>query len=471
MTAAEIAARYGATLAEGVTIQKVETGVSGLPQPYWCPKTKQLVYGLTFEQRKDAGYKAKQRQFAAKRAREARSAAQEERANRMSALVRDHFERGVTAAESAAQIGVSERTVLKYRATMGLRVKVDSNVITDEAMARVRLVKQLCAEGLSIQEISVAIPCYYKTVSAIMRAHGFTRNMEAAKARKASKPIGPPQTEMARKVVDLADQGFSWGEILRMAGCSSKQLSGFIAHYGLNVERPDRIVARRQRKSDNSVDVRLAARDARRKKVREMRGNGSSLAQMAKALGASEASIVRDLHALGLANYEDRLAKKKERLEKVKEMRLGGATAEEIAEVLGRTVSLIWNDLKALGIKRGHREPSKTSGPGRKRQLPDAQRAAIAAREARVAELLRSDPPPSIREVARIVGASPATVIKDARKAGIITSGKALNGPKRTAWLVADKIHAMRADGASIAAITEEVGFSRSAVQRVLRGH
>lgn len=164
---AEIAARYGATVAPGATVQRCATGASSRPYPVWDGQKNALVVP-DWKERREAEKRAKGRQVAAARR---RAVARKEGARQVLQKVLDLHAAGATNAAIAAACEISEgycRAILSRSGLVAHRDlahqqraaerRQDARVAAGRAKAAERdaLILALVAKGADIDAIAQA---------------------------------------------------------------------------------------------------------------------------------------------------------------------------------------------------------------------------------------------------------------------------------------------------------------------------
>lgn len=160
---AEIAARYGASVKPGATVQRIATGVSGRPLPYWDGKT--LVVP-DWKEHQAAAIRASWRQ-----GRRAGGQAQAKRSERMQKLCEMH-DAGARVPAMAAALGISRDYVYSLLSRLGRKMERDPAQYVGSAKrmiaarkeqqaasahARCEMIRGLAARGASEAEIAEAI--------------------------------------------------------------------------------------------------------------------------------------------------------------------------------------------------------------------------------------------------------------------------------------------------------------------------
>ena len=181
---AEVSARYGLPVAEGATVQRIATGVSGIPLPVWDAGKGALIIPDWKEQ------KAKLHRVAV-RAGRARSRALKAEDDARVRQLRDMHAAGHRTAAMAGALGISEGYCQSMLSRLGLKVERLPPAIPPEVQSRIALIQALAAEGKSQDAISAALG--YKRVDYLrqfVRRHLPGLRIPTAPRRKAGSGRG-----------------------------------------------------------------------------------------------------------------------------------------------------------------------------------------------------------------------------------------------------------------------------------------
>ncbi|MEO1952206.1 hypothetical protein [Thioclava sp.] len=426
-TAAEIAARYGATVAPGVEVQQIERGVSSFVTPVW--DGTHLVSGESRAEYMARMKRITTQNMSAQNRKLARSRKSPKVAARRAKVAELHAQ-GLSNSQIIEQTGQSAETLWNDLKSQGLHANKPEpkrSVADDgEIVAKVRE----CIEGgLSLAKTASQIGISVHSARYIRDQHDLKplkQKDPAARKRGQTARYRKSAENLARVKAAIAD-GHGFDAICKVAKVTPEQLHAYNRHHKLGIVSP-------KRKAPVQLDHHV--------------------------------KVWRKQPSTKRADYNAaRVAKVEARRDQVVRLRMKGLTVPEICAELGAGASTIQRDLQERGIK-----------------APQIKRAAIRtgmravwkaqqeARRAQLAEILNAETPwPTQRDLAKRLGSDPATICKDMKALGF-TSGKRY-GPARRAADHSDTIRRMRSDGATINTICAKVGFSRSAVMRVLRGN
>lgn len=136
---AEIASRYGASVAPGVTVQRLPTGVSSRPYPVWDEGKRQLIVPDWKEQ------KARMHRASVRMGRKRADAVRAQAEDKLQRL-RDMHAQGMAVAAMAEALGISVPYCRSLLSREGLKMQVEPGP-KPETLARVALVRDLIAKG------------------------------------------------------------------------------------------------------------------------------------------------------------------------------------------------------------------------------------------------------------------------------------------------------------------------------------
>lgn len=419
MTDAEIEERYGCKPSPSFAgVQHIPPRTSSFVYPVWSATKNALVSGMTREE-----LIARQKRISTQNLKRTAHVQKlkDGKAERME-RVRALFEAGLTQVEVCNETGFSEKAVRDYRYKMGIKLQPRRYGPSQETLERIENVKQLAAAGLPIIEIARKLGCAPKTVSGIGRAHGIAFPKSVRK-QKAAALSAKPKKKSAR------DRGAL--------------------------------------QSREAITAQVLERKAQ---VRAMRDEGLSSGAIAERLGCGIKTVTRYISEMGLPSLRSTPEQIAERRAKICDLRAQGKTVNEIAAAIGFTVSLVWDDLKRMGAEKPAIGERKRASTGRAKAVSESERKRLEAQCDQIRVWMAESPQPTTRVMAERMGCSQSTIHKAMRRAGI-EPDRAKGGPKRTAWAVEQQIRDLRAGGKMIKEIVAETGFSKSAVNRVLRGH
>lgn len=441
MSAAEIAARYGAVVAPGCTVQQIPRGVSGLPQFQWDGKALVTVANVNVPQGQrmtgaEAQKAARNRAVQANK----RKAALRRAAQRDTVL--DLHARGLTPHQMEAH-GVKHDIARDVLAAAGLtphRIAPQSEIMAQNT-ALVDAIRQCAAEGLGIKLTARRLNIGERAVEVIREKHGIVR-AEIVKVPKEprvrkSQPVGN-QVEAARVALceaikaDAAD-GLGWHDICAKHGLSPHNLGMLNRHRGLGLTCPPRKRKKQPR----------AERPAKQRPDPVSADCMSLRARKAAARAARQekhAAIIR--------------------------LRLEGRSIGRIAEDLGIPFGTVRGFLARKGIKV---DPSQRKPQLDKRihrhGVTAAQIDAQAKRREQIKRVAEAGPLPTQRELADRFGCGLSTIQKDLSEMGFVGAPTKPKG----AFKLVDQIVKMQLDGAKVHEIVAATGVSKSAVFRVLK--
>lgn len=426
-TPAEIAARYGATIAPGVTVQQIERGRSSFPTPVW--DGTHLVSGVSREENMARMKRIATQNMSARSRKRGGCRKSPEVAERRAKVAELHAQ-GLTNAQIVEQTGQTNETLWNDIKILGLHANKPEpkRAVADngEIIAKVR---ECIESGMSMAKTASRIGISSDSVRYIRNQHGLKslkRKDPQARKRGQTSRYRKSAENLARvKAAISAGHGFD--AICEVAKVTPQQLRSYNMHHDLGVYAP-------KRKAPKQLDHHVKAW---RKRPR---------------------STMSEYNAARLEAVE-------QRRDAAVRLRVKGMTVAEICAELGAGASTIQRDLKARGVKAPEiKRAAKFTGQRAH------QKAMQEARRAQLAEILKAETPwPTQRDLAKRLGSNAATICKDMKALGF-TSGKRY-GPARRAADHSDTIRRMRSQGATVNTICAKVGFSRSAVMRVLRGN
>lgn len=455
-TVAEIAARYGATVAPGVTVQQVPRGVSGRPLPVWDPQKKCLVVPDWREERARIQGATIRRARAARRRRSAIEA-------EVQATIVDLRRAGLSLSLIAERCGLGVSTV--HRVLRRANVPVPEAVLARQRQDRARpdaQLRELALSGRSVEEIAAALgvkPIRRHVVRLIRRAlpgwqpppaerkdaparqarreAQLRRIAEAAREGMAPKaiaaelglgvrrlrelirllpsedrPVVPrrrPAGERAALVLDLVAQGAPAQEIGQRLGISDpatlrrriRQLCG-------------REVAARlfpsARAARPARDARTAS--ARVQRILALHDSGASIEAILAEVGGSRQAAKRTLRQHGRKPVNERNLAAARRREELRAMVARGMSSTEIAAAWGCSQRAVWAVAGAARVSLPRPGVAHATGKVAPR---------IAARRDRVAHCIRRGL--SNAEIRALLGLSEAVLYRDIRALGLQRRG------------------------------------------------
>lgn len=426
-TAAEIAARYGATVAPGVEVQQIERGVSSFVTPVW--DGTHLVSGESRAEYMARMKRITTQNMSAQNRKLARSRKSPKVAARRAKVAELHAQ-GLSNAQIIEQTGQSAETLWNDLKSQGLHAnKPEPKRSVADDGAIVAKVRECIEGGLSLAKTASQIGISVHSARYIRDQHGF-KNLErkdpAARKRGQTARYRRSAENLARVKAAIAD-GNGFNAICEVAKVTPEQLHAYNRHHKLGVVSP-------KRKPTVQLDHHV------------------------KAWRKQPSTKRADYNAA-------RLEKVEARRDEAVRLRVKGMTVADICAQLGAGASTIQRDLQERGVKAP--QVKRAANCTGQRAIWKTQQE---ARRVRLIEILKTEWPwPSQRVLAERLESDPATICKDMKALGL-TSGKRY-GPKRRAADHSDTIRRMRSQGATINTICAKVGFSRSAVMRVLRGN
>ncbi|MFN3575524.1 MAG: hypothetical protein ACK4TJ_00845 [Tabrizicola sp.] len=271
-TVAEIAARYGATVAPGVTVQQVVRGVSGRPLPVWDPQKNALVVPGWKEERARIQSATIRRAHAARRRRSALEA-------EVQATIVDLRRAGLSLSLIAERCGLGVSTVQKV--LRRANVPVPETVISQQRRDRERRdaqLRELALSGRSVEEIAAALgvrPIRSYVVGLVRRAlpdwtppPAPRKDAGARQARRA---------DLLRRIAEAAREGLSVRQVAERLGRSPHHIRG---------------LARLLPPEDRPVQKAVAP-DQRVALVQDMIAGGAQAAEIGQRLGIADPAYLR----------------------------------------------------------------------------------------------------------------------------------------------------------------------------------
>ena len=438
-TAAEIAARYGATVAPGCVVQKIPRGQSGLPQFVWADRKNALVLDMTAEQRTAMAKAANDRVYANMRAKAAK--AQAEANDKVAAF----HARGMTTAQMV-EAGLTQRRVYDAYKALGLSPHIRATEAEIEARQkraaearayRERIAGQIracCDEGLSDRGIASRLSISTHMVERVRAEFGLKKpklvKEKTAKAPRIRKEREDATAALCAAIAADHAAGLGWYEICAKNGISTHHLGMLNKHRGLGLACPPKKRTPKPR-SERKVSAGPTKAELARKASREARA----------ARQARDAEIER--------------------------LRGEGMSLGRIAEVMGLPFGTVRSCAARAGIKAGPDAAKRRKLDPRinKHGIGLAMMQAQEARRAEIQRMADAGRLPTQRELADRFGISTTTINKDLVDMGLISAGNRPRGARAMTAAIVE----MHRSGSPVHAICDTVGFSRSAVMRVLR--
>ncbi|MES2814513.1 MAG: hypothetical protein V4720_06425 [Pseudomonadota bacterium] len=221
--AAEIAARYGAGLLPGVTVQRMPMGASARPLPVWDPKKNQLVVPDWKEQRDRERVASIKRSLAGRR----RGMAQDQA---LMARLIDMHGQGLRLPAIAEAAGLTADQVYRLLRSAGYRVERRDPGPAPATLQRIAAIRLLIAEGKSRDAIATAVGfADVKYLAQFCRRHATDlvlptrRQVARGPSRDMSKAWAEYRDRQAAEVRALVAAGASEAAMLQALKLNSRQ--------------------------------------------------------------------------------------------------------------------------------------------------------------------------------------------------------------------------------------------------------
>lgn len=462
--AADVAARYGLTAINPAVVQRVPTGVSGLPQPIWDGKALAYVQPQGWRVQKPGATSAKRHGLV--------DPAVHARRERVAEMVAA----GASDYQIADSMGVDVQLIRIDRKVMRLAANVVRHTgPSTQTQIRMRRVKELAAEGKTTAEMMEILGVSRDTVRNLAREVGVELQHlgRSDVARSAARTA---------RIAEMIAAGAGRAEIVADLGISVKQVRNLALKAGLDfpdwqprvarkkglapegkraarhaalrcmavgtlrvpeiaaalradlgfavsaeiVRRDLRDLGLKARDLRAEVSAKVAVRSPRQLRLDVLRGmdlTDITVAQLVVQFGVSEPQIRRDLVAIGKVASSRTLVD--DRIDavraKIKDLAAAGRTRKEIMAAVGLAQIALKRHLDALGIDLPRADAARVVEKGAfTTEQSDALRAKIAE--------LRGQGR-SISQIADVVHRSAGTISHHLRKLGL--KGKAPGAPRR----------------------------------------
>lgn len=459
--AADVAARYGVAVNPQV-VQRVPAGMSSAPQVIW--DGKQLVY----EHLTGSGNAWRGRSIVVP---ERRKGLADPVVHARRKQVAEAHGRGLSDMAIAAELQIDIRHVRADRKVMRLKAHVVAQRgPSTQTEIRVRLVRQMCAEGKSRAEMCAFLGINADALRNLARSGYVTLPDRVAGQRPAS---------LARvsRLREMVEAGASRAEILAEMGVSLDTLRHLARQAGVALPLPPEVAARRERLAARAVarsaQRRPTAADLRAEREALIRGldvANMTVAEIGEAIGG-KITLRRlriDLRRMGLEPMRTdtfgTVDRREARLAKLRAMDVASMTADEIAACVGVSATLVNRDLRALGLE-ARKLPKGLSG---------AQVSVIEARRARIKDMAASGM--TRKQIMAAEGIGDVALWSHLRALGIVLRradcGRVVEKGSQSKELMdalRDKVGALRRQGLTIKQIAKAVGRSNATVSHHLK--
>lgn len=482
---AEIAARYGAVVAPGVTVQRCATGESSRPYPVW-DGSKLIVPDWKEQQERDKRASIKAGMARAKAAR----AKNGDKVQRL----RDLHAAGARVPAMALALGISEHYCRAMLSRAGLKMERLSGQPKAETLARQATVAQLVAAGAGEVEIGAAVGLRDRhSVRRVIRAvdPGFdfsTRGRSAVQGAGAGgSRWDARRAERDRQVRDLVAAGAGVEAICAALGLTSLQVTrreirracpGHVfavkpRHPGL-ADRDARIGAMLVTESQAEIARALGLTDGQiSAAVNRLKAAGAMPPEAVVALATRGAGRLRG--TVARAGLDSELAARDDRIAAM----LLRMPIKAVAVQLGLTkgqVSAATRRLRKAGRITGDllaaMQARNTTAPARARAI-EGRRRDVVARDSQIAELALTLSNPEIAARLDLTLSQVKRAVGRARKKGLLAPPAEVSrqrhvvpvdhGAKRA------RVLALQASGALFGDIVADVGMKRDRVAKIIR--
>ncbi len=220
-TIAEIAARYGATIAPDLRAQVIPRGVSGIPLPVWVPLA---TGGGQLVNAPDTPNKWRKALNRHQSARSKKSAETRQR-------IADLHAQGMDDDEICAALGMGPTSLKVIRCHMRLKANPrKTNPVEEKRAADTEALRSRVAKGLTLKQAAAEIGMAYPRARHLAATYGI-RSVASRGSFKVAR-------DQAARAIDLHEQGLAAWQIIEALGCTVHTLRGITRRKGIIFARP-----------------------------------------------------------------------------------------------------------------------------------------------------------------------------------------------------------------------------------------